>query len=301
MLASGIRQVWLAYSSRTLGTAVSMAPRPTKMRGVTSHKIGKKVTLYMKESSGTNAPLLVGGVRPLLLLFPWLGARPQALSKYCEIYFRVGFDVLLVESKLSQFLWPRWGFEYAAQLLDMLQDDRFVSRPMLVHAFSIGGYMFGQLMTHIAREPERYQGLLQQVQGQVYDSLVDGSLERMAIGLGKSMFPNWEGLVMRISLLYFRVLKKHTLDQLHRTVDEFWNNPFRAPCLIFYSEDDPLCDPRKLEELMELWKSRGMPLQCRKWEESVHAGHLRQHPQEYQSTLEHFLCKLNLAPLKAKM
>ncbi|KAG5845199.1 hypothetical protein ANANG_G00136290 [Anguilla anguilla] len=303
MLTHSLKKVWLAYNIRTLGTAISMAARPVTASGVTAHKISKKVTFYANESAAAapHGPPQVGGVRPLLVLFPWLGSRPKALSKYCEIYFRVGFDVLIVESELSQFLWPRWGLEYGANILDLLQDDRFVSRPLLVHAFSIGGYLFAQMLTHIARDPQRYRGVTERVQGQVYDSLVDGSLERIAVGLGKSMFPNFEGLVRWLSLLYFRALEKQTLEQLNSAVVEFWNNPITAPSLFFYSEDDPLCDPRKLEELMELWSKRGTPVQCRKWARSIHAGHLRQHPQEYLTTLEHFLCTLNLVPLKAKI
>lgn len=164
-----------------------MAPRPAMVAGVTAHKISKKVTFFVNESSATHVP---PHVRPLLLLLPWLGSRPQALSKYCEIYFRVGFDVLIVESELSQFLWPRWGQEYAAKVLDLLQEDRFDSRPLLLHAFSIGGYLFGQMLTHIKRDPQRYRGLTERVRGQVYDSLVDGSVERIAVGeLGSGMPP----------------------------------------------------------------------------------------------------------------
>lgn len=36
-------------------------------------------------------------------MLPWLGSRPQAVAKYCEIYFRTGFDVLVVESEVWIF------------------------------------------------------------------------------------------------------------------------------------------------------------------------------------------------------
>ncbi|KAF0041194.1 hypothetical protein F2P81_007092 [Scophthalmus maximus] len=42
-----------------------------------------------------------------MLMLPWLGSRPQALAKYCEIYFRTGFDVLVVES-LGKTVFPRF-------------------------------------------------------------------------------------------------------------------------------------------------------------------------------------------------
>lgn len=72
--------------------------------GVTAHRLSKNVTFYMNEvatpalGSLNQSP---GEQRPLMLMLPWLGSRPQAVAKYCEIYFRTGFDVLVVESEVS--------------------------------------------------------------------------------------------------------------------------------------------------------------------------------------------------------
>ena len=67
-------------------------------------------------------------------------------------------------------------------MLDVLQSEQFVSRPLLVHAFSIGAYTFTQLLVHVAQDKLKYQELTQRIRGHIYDSLVLGSLERMAIG-----------------------------------------------------------------------------------------------------------------------
>lgn len=83
---------------------------------------------------------------------------------------------------MKEFLWPRWGLDHAKRLLELLQSDRFVSRPLLVHAFSIGGFTFAQLLVHLSQDPDKYQALIQRIKGQIYDSLVVGSLEMMAIG-----------------------------------------------------------------------------------------------------------------------
>ncbi|KAK6318183.1 hypothetical protein J4Q44_G00114740 [Coregonus suidteri] len=239
--------------------------------------------------------------KPLLLMLPWLGSRPQAVAKYCEIYFRTGFDVLIVESEVSQFLWPRWGLDYGARVLDVLQSDRFVTRPLLVHAFSIGGYTFTQLLVHVSRDTQKYYGFTHRIRGHIYDSLVLGSLERMATGLGKNLFPRLESLVKRASMLYFRAFKHHTVDYFNTGIDVFWNNPVTAPALVFFCQNDALCDPEGMEEIIAYWRKRGMEVTDRKWEESTHAGHLRRHPQEYLSTLETFLKSLGMVPLKAKM
>lgn len=51
-------------------------------------------------ATGSGSPI----TKPLMLMLPWLGSRPQAVDKYCEIYFRTGFDVIVVESEVKTSL-----------------------------------------------------------------------------------------------------------------------------------------------------------------------------------------------------
>ena len=118
-------------------------------------------------------------------------------------------------------------------------------------------------------------------------------------GLGKNLFPQWERLVRWMAMLYFRVFKRYTVDMFVAAIEVFWSNPVMAPALFFFCDNDVMCDARQLEVLVKLWRKRGMDVHSRKWAESTHAGHLRHHPEEYQSALDTFL--LSLAPLKAKM
>lgn len=161
-----------------------MLSRSATMAGVTAHKISKHITFLANDFAGTPiASVSPAHPKPILLMLPWLGSRPQAIAKYCEIYFRTGFDVLVVESVMSQFLWPRWGLEYGGRVLELLESERFSQRPLLVHAFSIGGYTFAQVLVHVAKDTQRYQGLTNRIRGHIYDSLVMGSLEHMANGM----------------------------------------------------------------------------------------------------------------------
>ncbi|KAG7258187.1 hypothetical protein CRUP_008089, partial [Coryphaenoides rupestris] len=98
--------------------------------------------------------------RPLVLLLPWLGARREALAKYRDLYLARGMDVLAAESSVWHFLWPRWGLAYGLALLR--------------------GYTFSMMLCHVAQDPERYARLTQRITGQVFDSLVVGTLEHMA-------------------------------------------------------------------------------------------------------------------------
>ncbi|XP_072241796.1 transmembrane protein 53 [Leuresthes tenuis] len=281
-----------------------MLARATLSRGITAHRLCKNVTLYMNEPASPVAGVQIQTSedhKPLLLMLPWLGSRPQAVAKYCEIYFRTGFDVLVVESEVKDFLWPRWGLDRGKRLLELLQSDRFVSRPLLVHAFSIGGYTFAQLLIHMSQDQQKYQAVTNRIRGQVYDSLVVGSLEQMSRGLGKTVFPRWEILVKQASLLYFSIFKRQTVDYFNTGIDVFWNTPVTAPVLLFLCENDVMSDPQAVEELTTYWQKRGMSITTKKWEDSTHACHLRRYPQEYVTTLDAFLHSLHITSLKAKM
>ncbi|XP_076849444.1 transmembrane protein 53 isoform X2 [Brachyhypopomus gauderio] len=270
--------------------------------GVTTQKISKGITFYVNECMvppASTGP--AGRPRPLLLMLPWLGSHTNAQAKYFEMYLRAGFDVLVVESNVSTFLWPRWGLEYSLQLLDLLESERFSRQALLIHAFSIGGYTFAQLLFHLSRDVERYRGLTNRIQGQIYDSLVIGSLEHMAIGVSRNVFPRFETLVRCTSLLYFQVFKRQTVDYFNTSIDAFRNTPVTAPALFFSCDNDALSDPESLQELQEYWRRRGITVVSKRWAESIHAGHLRVHPQEYLSFLDNYLCSLKMTPLKAKM
>lgn len=279
-----------------------MLARAALSTGITAHRLSKNVTFYMNElASPVPRHQSQEDHKPVMLMLPWLGSRPQAIAKYCEIYFRTGFDVLVVESEVQHFLWPRWGLDHGRSLLELLESERFMSRPLLVHAFSIGGYSFSQLLVHISQDTQKHEALIKRIKGQVFDSLVVGSLERMAIGLGKTVFPRWETLVKHASLCYFRVFKRQTVDYFNTGVDAFWNSPVTAPALYFFCENDALSDSQTLEELIDYWRKRGLDVTAKKWEDSTHAGHLKRHPYEYLDTLNTFFHSLHMAPLKSKL
>lgn len=119
--------------------------------------------------------------RPLLLFFSWLGAQPGPVAKYRDLYLG-RMDVLVVQSGVMHFLWPRWGLEYGLEVLQVLEQPEFSDRPLLVHASSIGGYTFTQILAHIAHGRREHAALAHRVVGHIYDSLVMGTLEHMAIG-----------------------------------------------------------------------------------------------------------------------
>lgn len=83
--------------------ATGMLARMALSRGIVAHRISKNVTLYTNElASPASGPHTQTSEdhKPLTLMLPWLGSRPKSVAKYCEIYYRTGFDVLVVESEV---------------------------------------------------------------------------------------------------------------------------------------------------------------------------------------------------------
>lgn len=62
--------------------------------------------------------------------------------------------------------------------------------------------------------------------------------------------------------------------------------------LYLFSEDDPLCLPDKLEQLIGARRAAGADVQVVKWERSQHCGHLLKHYKQYSTALFGFLASL---------
>ncbi|XP_069485658.1 transmembrane protein 53-like isoform X2 [Ambystoma mexicanum] len=254
-------------------------------------KVTGTINLYSRSSTPTGDSGEGDDPRPLVLMLPWLGSKQSSITRYCQLYLEHGFDVLAVESSVLHFLWPRHGLTYAAEVLDLLQNEKvFSSRPLYVHAFSIGAYTFTQMLLHMGRDSRRYSGTRQQIKAQVYDSLVLGSMERMAIGVAKMISSSLlVSLIKRAIMLYFLLLKRYTVDYYNAAIDVFRLGPLDCPALFFYCEDDPLSDHIVMAQIIEEWREKGIDVVGKGWVNSKHAGHLRRHPQEYQDILNNFL------------
>lgn len=146
-------------------------------------------------------------------------SKSNHIKKYAQLYIDHGFDVITVSVTPWQVLWPKtgiqvnnssnysqctqieahstvskfkWFFLYlqlvAADLVKFLENNVNKRSPLLLHGFSVGGYLWGECMVHMSREVERYRHVLDMIQGQVWDSAVE--LSEIPIGVPKAVFPN---------------------------------------------------------------------------------------------------------------
>lgn len=66
-------------------------------------------------------------------------------------------------------------------------ENNVTNNPLLLHGFSAGGYVWGECMVHMARDSARYEHVLNQINGQIWDSVVD--ISEVHLGVPKAMFP----------------------------------------------------------------------------------------------------------------
>ena len=237
------------------------------------------------------------GDRPLVLLFDWLFAKPAALSKYCDLYHNKGMDVLIINGKLRHFLWPHTGLKMAELVLDYLLNERSDKDSFLVHAFSIGAYVYTLMMIQ-ASQDRKWQPFQDRVLGQVFDSIVIGNYDNMSTGIASTFTPNKavRHFTLFLMNLYYNSTRKHTRDKYDEFVAHFIHSPIPVPTLVFYALNDPMSDSTALENMLTIWKRDvpSMDVQSKSWTESVHAAHLKYHEREYKETLEKYIQKLVL-------
>ena len=128
------------------------------------------------------------GKRPLTLIFAWMLAKDRYLEKFRQLWFDRGFDVLVVQTSLFDAMFPPIGTQVVAQtLIKSLSELSTNYDEIVVHAFSVGGYQFGEVLVQLKRE-ERHHNILNSIKGVVFDSLIYAN--DCASGVSKTMSTN---------------------------------------------------------------------------------------------------------------
>lgn len=233
--------------------------------------------------------------KPLVLMFDWLFAKPGALAKYCNLYHGKGMDVIVINGKLRHFLWPPTGFKLVDDVLDYIMKERSGREKLLVHAFSIGAYIYTLMMIH-ASSVEKYRQFKTNVVGQVFDSIVIGNYDNMSTGIASTFTRNKavKSSTLCIMNAYYNMTRKHTRDKYDEFVHYFIHNPIQVPTLVLYALNDPMSDPQAVENMISTWRNKFSSFDVKEkcWEKSVHAAHIKFHEQEYVENWEEFMRKI---------
>lgn len=231
----------------------------------------------------------------LVVLIAWLMAKKKNIAKYADIWMQKGCDVLVVNVNPWQFLWPVKGSQVVAgDVLKFLEQNKAYSQIML-HGFSVGGYLWGEVMVHMARNMDQSQPILDRIVGQVWDSAAD--VTEIHKGVPPAVFPR--NRVMSKALEKYILYHLKTFDKVAtrhyvRSSQMFHTNMARAPALMILSKTDQIGAESSNQRVRESWESMGMRVEWKLFEKSPHVGHFRKYPKEYISDIYNFLDTLDL-------
>lgn len=72
-------------------------------------------------------------------------------------------------------------------MLTFLQENQDYQQIML-HGFSVAGYIWGEVLTHVHSDREKYNNVIDRIIGHVWDSAAD--ITELVIGTPRAIFPN---------------------------------------------------------------------------------------------------------------
>lgn len=232
--------------------------------------------------------------RPLVILLKWMLAQRKHVDKYLELYLKKGFDILTVSTSMRQLLWPTKGTQIIAEeTLSFLNENKGF-QPLLVHGFSVGGYLWGEILVLMNNDLEKYKPLIDRIKGQVWDSTPD--ITEFAKGFPHAIFP--KNAVLRAAVgksidYHLKTFQESATQHYVRASQLFHTTPVRAPALVFIAKNDPIANLNTVARCKEAWDSMGMRTYMKCWDKSRHVSHFHLHRKEYLETLETFLSSLD--------
>jgi len=233
--------------------------------------------------------------RPLSVLLCWLMAKNNAVNKYANFYLEKGFDVMTVRITPTQLLLPtKTNRIVETELLPLLASSDHPKS--IVHGFSVGGYVFAQML-RIAHEQPEYNPVIAKMVGQIWDSVVD--VQGTAIGVSKSVFPNSrlaQKLLKDYIDAHMKLMYGVSTKHYYQAHDYFYDRPLKAPALFLNSFNDPISPMDVIQGLQQVWIRGGLKVSTKAWENTPHVGHMQRHPDEYKKAVNQFLSNIGIRP-----
>ncbi|XP_046665227.1 transmembrane protein 53 [Homalodisca vitripennis] len=233
--------------------------------------------------------------RPLVVMLAWMLAKKKHINKYCEFYVRRGCDVLTINITPWQLLWPVSGSQVVAdEVLHFLHKNKSC-QPLYLHGFSVGGYVWGEVMVKMKQDLPRYQPVIDRIVGQAWDSAAD--VTEIQVGLPLAVFPR--NPIMRMALskyiaYHLKAFDEEATSHYIRSSQMFHTSLVHSPALLLLSKTDPVGSLASNLRLKETWESMGIKVSWKCWDDSKHVSHYLKYKEEYIKTLENFWDSLNL-------
>lgn len=224
----------------------------------------------------------------VVVLAGWLGAKERQLKPYLSFYQQNGFDTLSFAVGPWHILYPDRAYKQMEKVLELVLDAK-EKRDIVFHHFSVGGFLYGQLLRAIKDQPDRFGSIHEVVKAQIFDSPPD--FEGIPGGVSRSMGigPPFEKGVEYAVRLFLKLNENSSGVQHRASSAAFHDNSILAPALWFYSKGDPVADWRDCVTVTTKWRAKNIVVDECVWEDTPHIQHGRLDPDRYFGTLKSFL------------
>lgn len=203
--------------------------------------------------------------RKLMILFAYMLPNEKHLDKYRRIYYEHGFDVLTVQTSPFQFFFPTIGAQKVADHVYefIVQQGSQQQYPdVLVHAFSVGGYQFAELLNKLYSAASG-PAIRDAIKGTIFDSPCN--VDSVPYGLSRTIAGDTlaarliEALVNATRRLFYPLSTKYHL--LGEQV--FMQRPLTCPSLFFASKSDQMADIAVIQQTVDSWSGKGVDVKLR--------------------------------------
>ncbi|XP_043802638.1 uncharacterized protein LOC122720167 isoform X2 [Apis laboriosa] len=240
--------------------------------------------------------------RPLLILLSWLLPKHRHIMKFANLYVEQGFDIVILSITPWQLIWPTKGSRLvASDLLEFLIKHQNYQQ-IVLHGFSVGGYMWGEILDLIQSDYQKYNNVIERIVGQIWDSLAD--VTELSIGIPHAIFPKnkmLQNMFQKYLEYHMKAFYKQSTQYYIRSSQLFHTNLVHSPALFFVSKTDPVGSLTSNLRVKDQWDTVGVKTYIKIFEKSPHVGHYRKYPKEYVAELYTFLNKLPLIQHEKKM
>lgn len=173
-------------------------------------------------------------------------------------------------------------------VLDLCNQDERKFQQVLVHCLSVGGYMYGEVLTNFQKYPDQYDHVSRRLRGQIFDSVIDfygipGGIARAATH-NKTLGDKIDSTLQ----WYLTKFPKVTGDYV-KASEAFHENKLRLPSLFLYSTSDPVCNPKHYEQIITEWRNAGLYASSRFWDDTPHVSTFKKHSKAYTETVVDFI------------
>jgi len=238
--------------------------------------------------------------RPISVIYGWLVAKSRHIYKYGDFYMGKGFDVMHIKVKPLQLLWPTVAQGVISEALDFLGQEKRSQQPILIHGFSVGGYLYGETQVKMLNDP-KYKPVGKRIVGQIYDSPVGFSGIPEGVGNAVTPIPVLQNLIRKTLENYLKLFYNQTTKHYLLSESTFKKNPLKVPSLCLYSKADPIGLEGPIEDLMKSMEEHGSKVFSKCWPDSKHVSHFHTYPVEYIQQLNDFLSAIGLTQYAEQM